>query len=348
MAHIGSILIIRLSAIGDIVMASPLAAMMRARYPDARITWLVQSEARELLETNPALDEVIAWPRREWRQLWRTGDWLHLAREVAGFVKRLRACRFGMVIDLQGLLKSAVWARLTGAPERIGLDSREGGARLMTRVIVSPAGDKRIGAEYRHLAEALGLDSGAFRMQLVLAPEDEACATEFIRRRGLEAGYAVICPFTTRPQKHWVEGYWPVLAERLYREFRLRTVMLGGPGDREAAARITAASGSEVVDVTGKTRLRQAAALIRCATLLVGVDTGLSHMGTAFEIPTIALFGSTRPYLQTDSARTVILYKDLDCAPCKRNPTCGGAYTCMKLIGVDEVTAAAARLLAKG
>ena len=89
------------------------------------------------------------------------------------------------------------------------------------------------------------------------------------------------------------------------------------------------------------------AALIESARLLVGVDTGLTHMGTAFEIPTVAIFGSTCPYLKTDSPRTAILYKNLECSPCRRHPTCGGAYTCMRLVTVNEVMAEARRLLGK-
>src|SRR5690606_23114049 len=123
-----------------------------------------------------------------------------------------------------------------------------------------------------------------------------------------------LCPFTTRPQKHWMEERWAPLAGRLREEFGLQAVMLGGPGDRAAAARIEAAGG--VVNLAGATTLRQAAAVIRGASLLVGVDTALSHVGTAFEIPTVPLFGSTCPYRETDSPKTIVIYKKLDCSPC--------------------------------
>jgi heptosyltransferase-1 len=339
-----AILIIRLSALGDIVMASALVGLLRARYPEARIAWLVQPEGRELLEANPALDEVIVWPRGEWRRLWRGFRWWQLLGEIRRFRRELRARHFDLAIDLQGLLKSAIWAWWSGARERIGLDSKEGSARFMTRVIEEPRGDKRIGSEYRHLAEALGL-AGEFRMRVALTEADRRFARDFAERERLAAGYAVICPFTTRPQKHWVESYWPELVRRLREEFGLGAVMLGGPGDRVVAARLREAGGGAIVDAVGGTRLREAAALIEGARLLVGVDTGLTHMGTAFEIPTIAIFGSTCPYLRTDSPRTAILYKNLECSPCKRNPTCGGAYTCMRLVTVDEVMAETRRLL---
>lgn len=338
-----SILVIRLSAIGDVVMASPLIQALYVRYPNARIAWLVQPEAAALLEANRQLDEVILWPRDEWRKLARDGRWLRLARAIWAFTRALRARHFDLVLDAQGLLKSAVFARLSGARRRIGLRSKEGSRLLMTEVVESPPGEKIIGKEYRHLARVLGYD-GELRMVVSLTEADRRYARDLIERERLENGYAVLCPFTTRPQKHWVEGYWPALTRQLSDELGLRAVMLGGPGDRVAAARLAATEG--VLDLAGRTTLRQAAALIEHARLLVGVDTGLTHMGSAFAIPTIALFGSTRPYLVTDSSRTVVLYKDLPCAPCKRHPTCGGAYTCMREVTVDDVLAQARRLLA--
>ena len=325
-------------------MASPLIAALRARHPRARLAWLVQPEAAALLQANTALDEVIVWPRGEWRRLLRSGHWRRLFIETRAFVRGLRKQRFDLALDLQGLLKSGVWAWLSGARERVGLGSKEGSGIFMTRVIEKPQGETRIGAEYRHLAAVLGLAAEPYAMRVALADADRAFARRFAEHHALEAGYAVICPFTTRPQKHWVDASWAVLVGRLQHELGLKIVMLGGPGDRAAARSITA-SAKSVIDATGQTSLREAAALIERARLLVGVDTGLLHMGTAYGIPTIALFGSTRPYLVTDSDKTVVLYKALSCSPCHRNPTCGGAYNCMREIVPEEVVATARRLL---
>ena len=338
------ILIIRLSAIGDVIMASPIIAVLRARFPDARLAWLVQPEAAALLQANAALDDVIVWPRADWRRLLRSGRWWQLLREMRAFVGSLRRQRFDLALDLQGLMKSGVWAWLSGARERVGLGSKEGSRIFMTRVIEKPRGETRIGAEYRYLAAALGMTAEPFAMHIALSAADRAFAGRFIKDHALDPGYAVICPFTTRPQKHWLDPAWAALVRQLQREFGLKIVMLGGPGDRTAARAITGVAAS-IVDATGQTSLREAAALIERARLLVGVDTGLMHMGTAFGIPTIALFGSTRPYLVTDSDNTVVLYKALPCSPCHRRPTCGGFYTCMRGIAPDEIVATARRLL---
>lgn len=343
-----SVLIVRLSAIGDVVMASPLIALLRQKYPQARIVWLVQPEAVGVLEANSNIDRVFVWPRGEWKRLLRSGRWWRLGHEFWCFVRELRSERFDLAIDLQGLMKSAVWTWLSGARERVGLGSKEGSRFLMTRVIEKPKGEKIIGSEYRHIAEVLGLETQPFAMRVALTDDDRRFAADYIARHGLVGGYAVICPFTTRPQKHWFDESWAALVHRLREEFGLKIVMLGGPGDRAAAERLLALAPDEIVNAAGRTTLRQAATLIERARLLVGVDTGLMHMGTAFGIPTIALFGSTRPYLYTDSDRTVVLYKSLPCSPCKRNPTCGGAYTCMREITPHDVLATGRKLLTRG
>ena len=339
-----AILIVRLSAIGDIVMASPLVHALRRRYPGAHIAWLVQPESAALLRDHPELDEVIVWPRAQWRDLWRRRQWAALWREMKAFRQRLRRQHFALALDLQGLLKSGLPTWISGAARRVGLGSREGSQWLMTEVLPRGGEAAMIGSEYRYLAEHLRLPVDDFRMQIGIGAEAAAAAAA-LRREALPPNrpYAVICPFTTRPQKHWFVDHWQVLIPRLRDELGMQVVMLGGPGDVAAAREI--ATAADTVDLVGKTELQTAAALIRDCALLVGVDTGLTHMGIAFDRPTLCLFGSTRPYLRSDSPLTRVIYHALDCSPCRRNPTCDGAFTCLREITPDEVLQTAQRLL---
>lgn len=340
-----SILIVRLSAIGDIVFASPLAAMLRRAYPQAHIAWLVQPEYRAILELHPDLDEVIAWPHREWRELWRRRRFGSIVRELGAFRKLLRSRRFDLALDLQGLLKSGLLARLSGARTRVGLGSREGSQWFMTQVVPRSGDSTRIGSEYRFLAQSLRLPTQGFSMAVHYGPEAADFASDLIEREGLDRGFAAVCPFTTRPQKHWFDSCWAELADRLHAELGLSVVVLGGPGDREAAGRIRDLAAGGLIDLAGETTLLQAAATIDRSALLVGVDTGLSHMGIAFGRSSLLLFGSTRPYLDPIHANARVLYHRLDCSPCRRRPTCNDAYTCMRSITVDEVLNAAKELV---
>lgn len=370
------ILIVRLSAIGDILFASPLIGALRRAHPDAYLAWLVQPEYLGLLAAHPDLDEVIECPLGRWRALARERRFGVLRAEVGALRARLRARRFDLALDLQGLLKSGALAWLSGAPERIGLGSRELSGWLMTHRVARGGAIARIGSEYLHLARTLHLPVDDFSMALYPGEEARAFATRTIADMGLAwegepsphapaqsecarqeparrsragarpgQGYVALCPFTTRLQKHWFEERWSALADALWERLALRPVLLGAPADRAASARIAAACAAPLVDLTGQTRLTEAAALIERAALLVGVDTGLGHMGIVFGRPSLLLFGATRPYLDTTRANARVLYHSLPCSPCKRRPTCGGDFTCMRRIQVDEVVEAARALL---
>ena len=336
------ILIVRLSAIGDVVFSSPLIMALKKRYPQAEISWLVEPPAAPLIQANPNLTEVIVWPKGEWQLLWRNRQYVDLARAVLTFRRQLRARRFDLVLDVQGLMKSAVLARLTGAPQRIGFVAKEKTGWLLTRRLTKRADNTQISSEYRGFAEDIGLDTDSFDLSVALTEEDCERA-----REGLEQGpYAVIAPFTTRPQKHWFDSYWFELAELIDRQFGLRVVMLGGPADMDHAA--TLADGSVIQSRVGQLSLRGSAGVISQASLLVGVDTGLTHMGIAFNVPTVAIFGSTCPYRDTGRDNARVIYHHLPCSPCRRNPTCDGRFDCLREISPQEVMNHCRELLAAG
>ncbi len=339
------ILIIRLTAIGDVVLASALIPALRGAWPDASIAWLTEAANADLLQHNPRLDCLFLWPRRRWSELLRERRYGQLWREFRALVKDLRRQRFDLVLDIQGLMKSGIWAWLSGGSERIGLGSREGSQYLMSRVLERNVEGLHIGKEYLKLVRDLGISPAHFNMDIEISPTDAARARALLDLSGCEQNYAVLCPFTTRPQKHWFDERWIELAQRLAAERELAVVLLGGPSDRERAAHIVARTPTVLVDLAGRTTLGQCAALIRDARLLIGVDTGLTHLGIALKTPTVALFGSTRPYLAPGSARARVLYAALDCSPCRRRPTCNGEFTCMRLHTADQVLGAAAALL---
>jgi len=230
---------------------------------------------------------------------------------------------------MQSLLKSGLLTWLSGAPRRIGLGSREGSQWLMTEVIPKGGDVGRISSEYLYLAEQLGLDTGEFLPRLCIGEHTAAQADALLAQHGLaRGGYAVFAPFTTRPQKHWFEDAWQALGPKIQAELGLTPVILGGPADVDAAGRIAAAIAGAVV---------LAGQMIERAGLLVGVDTGLTHMGIAFNTPTVAIFGSTRPYLDTRRDNAKVIWLGLECSPCRRNPTCHGAFTCLRDITPDQV-----------
>ncbi len=331
------ILVVRLSALGDVAMASGLIPVLRAVHPDARLAWLTEPAAAPLLRANPRLDELLIWDRPSWRRMWKERRYVDLWRAWREFRQQLRAGRYDLVIDAQGLLKSGLCAWWTGAPRRLGLHPREGSQWLMTeRFEPHPMARPQIGSEYRQLAAHLGAPEHAFRLDVVPSDQARRAAQEALARSGVATPYAALCPFTTRPQKHWFPDRWAALAQRL-RDEGITPVLLGGPADHAAALDILHQHGAPAADLVGQLRLDESAAVIQGASLLIGVDTGLTHIGTAMRVPTVALFGSTRPYLSAGEAPTRVMYEALPCSPCRRHPTCGGRFDCMRAHSVDAV-----------
>jgi len=343
------ILIARLSSIGDVLTATPIARALRERFPEGYLAWVAEEPSRQLLEHNPYLDEVLPWPGlQRWRRLARAGQGLQALREWRDATRELRARRFDVALELHGLMKSALVCWLSGAPRRIGpTTGREGSRLLMTEGTVWNRNITRTTAGYLGMLKPLGVEHDDFDMTLVLTAQERAFARSFLADQGVsdQDPVAAFCAATTRPQKHWIEGYWSSLADALWETFGMRSLVLGGPGDTGLAQRIQARAQAPVLSAAGRTSLREAAALIERAQLCIGVDTGLMHAGIAVRTPTIALFGSTPSQRLTDEPNVLALNRHLSCAPCYRRPTCAGRFDCMREIRVADVMRAAARLL---
>jgi len=340
-----SILIIRPSAIGDIVMASPIISVLREAYTDAYIAWLIDEHLSSLLLHNHDLDKVITWPKAKWKRLLKKGNIISLAREVQKFANAMHLHNFDLAIDAQGLFRSRMLAWMSGAKQRVGFDSSEPGRFFMTKIISRGPNNKCMGSEYYHLMQMLDLSPKKFTPSLSISKEDFKSGAKNIKDTGIKEKYAVICPFSTRPQKHWIESRWAMLGMDIQERLGLPVVILGGPGDESKGKRIRSLSHDKIFNIAGMTTIGQSAAIIKKACLVIGVDTGLTHMGVAFNRPTIALFGPTCPYLKTKNKNAVVLYEKMACSPCRRTPTCNNDFTCMKSIAIEQVFKVAQNLV---
>lgn len=342
---VGKILVVRLSARGDLVFASPLAGALRRRHPDAYIAWAAEDRTADVIRHNPHLDEVIVWERAAWVRMLRSGRWGALCRAAVDFFGELRDRRFDVAIDAQGLLRSGLFTFLSGAPVRIGLAPREGSHLLMTRVVGRGGDARRISSEYAHLAEVLGLGSASFAMEIPRSGAERAMADRVVREKGLGDGFVVVCPFTTGSHKHWFEDRWAALIGKIREGTGLGVVLLGGPADRAAADRILRgvprppACDAPVVDLVGTTTLGEASAVVSRCRALVGVDTGLSHMAHAYGRPAVLIFGSHTPYLDPPTPAAAILNSGRSCSPCRGRLVCAGRIDCMDDITVAQVLA---------
>jgi lipopolysaccharide heptosyltransferase I len=280
------ILIVRLSAIGDVIHGVPVLCALRDAFPRAFIGWVVEGRAGDLLEGHAALDRLIRLPR----------GWLKTPREVWRLRQRLRACRFDTVIDLQCLTKSAVAAWLSGARRRIGKagnDGRELSQWFHNELVA--AGGNHVIDHYLDMLRPLGITQPAVHYDLPEATVDAQTVDSFLRDAKLTTRrFAVLNPGAGWPSKIWPADRYGELARHLGDVYRMPSVAVwAGPEEHLLANKIAATSGDHA-QLAPATSMTQLAALCRRAALFVGSDTGPMHLAVAVDTPTISLHGPSR------------------------------------------------------
>lgn len=345
------ILIVRLSAIGDVVMTTPVAEALRRAFPDAYIAWVVEDRSRDVIEGNPYLDEIIVWRRTTGQggTLKRAAAYLAEARNLR---RELRARKFDVAIDFQGLLRSALVARMSGARHRVGFDSARERADLLYSVRLPMQDTGLRGPEmYQRMLQLLGLAHDDFEMHIHIGDEDRAFARRFIAEavstRPGAAKVVALCPATTWEHKHWTVDGWARVADELADRHDAVPIFLGSKADAELMSRIRALMKCDAESAIGKTTLKQASAILEQSDLVISVDTGLLHIANALNRPIIGIFGPTTWQYLRKKDTLAIVAKDLPCMPCFRHPSCD-SFECLRTITAEDVFwAAAVRLAGK-
>jgi lipopolysaccharide heptosyltransferase I len=324
-------LIVRLGSMGDVIHAIPAAAALRARFPEARIDWLVDPRYVALLEMVQGIDSRIAVNTR------RLGETMATLRD-------LRAVGYTAVLDLQGLLKSAVLARAAGAERTIGFTTahlRERTAALFYTHRVDPGGTTHVIFKNLALLEPLG--SRDARAAFPLEIPDSAVA-EAVTARFEGAPYAVINPGAAWPNKRWPPDRFGALAANIRDRFRLRSLVLWGPGEESLADRVVGASAG-AADRAPATSITDLFAIARGARLLVSGDTGPLHIGGAVGTPLVALFGPTFASRNGPWSAADVVIARTDACACLYRRRCRRGAPCINDIQLPEVVAAVERRL---
>lgn len=315
--------------VGDAVMSLPVLAGLRRLFPLAEITVLAARRVAPLFAAQPGVAEVIRYPsgRGKWQVLW----------EMRG--------RFDVALALPNSMESALGLWLVGVPSRVGYntDSR----RLFLKEAVY--GRRKLGGlhtvfYFLGLLKALGGVATFTPPRLYLEPEEEAMGARFLAECGLagQGPWVGLSPGAAYgPAKRWPPERFAALGEELQEEFDARLVLLGGDEDRPVAAELREHLQGLVVDLVGRTSLRQALGVLSRLQLLVTNDSGLMHAAAALSVPLVALFGSTDPGSTGPfTSRATVIRHPWPCSPCFKR-TCEVGYACLRDISVDEVVAAA-------
>jgi heptosyltransferase-1 len=346
------ILLIRLSAIGDVVRTLPALTCLRRAHPTAQIDWAVEDASRDIVQDQPDLDHTLVFPRRKLVRALLHPDELGEARAaLSGFLATLRDTRYDMVIDFQGTLKSALLARATHAPRRVGLGrghAREMSHLLYTETVALPRRPMSRVDRALALVAHLGVPVDDAASDIPEKPADAAAVESFLAAwSGSGSGPPVVLfPGTSRTQeyKRWPARHYASLAGLLHAGSGSASVVAWGPGEMRLAEEIVQQAAPGAAVLAPALSLGQLTALIRRARLFVAGDTGPMHMAWTVGTPVVAVYGPTDPEVNRPGGRfSAVAYEKIFCSPC-RNRGCI-ARTCLDQLSPESVAAVAGRVM---
>ncbi|NKB81457.1 MAG: hypothetical protein GKS05_06170 [Nitrospirales bacterium] len=339
------ILIIKPSSLGDIVHALPTLSVLRAQFPDFWIGWVVKEEWAEILRGHPDLNEVIAVN-------FRLTQWVSL-------VRRIRRLSCDVVIDLQGLFRSGLLAKLSGARERIGFAAgREGSPMFYTQRVELPNPQQMpwrlldMHAVDRNLmvAQHLGADITQPRFILPSISHDEETVAQWFAEAGVDSSSRLIAmaPVSRQAIKNWPFDRFLETAAALSVQEECRIVLLGSASQRWMVQPFRDALGNRLIDLVGKTHVRHLGVVLRKVHLLIANDSAVLHMASALETPVLSFFGPTSALATGPYGKGIreILNVSLPCRPCGMHQCHNSHYLeCLTAISVEQVLEKAKMLL---
>ncbi len=340
------ILIIKLSALGDIVQSLPVLQAIKDTWPNCKVDWICGEVGKGLLEDHPFLDRVIVYPRAEFGRLARMPiRWPLLLKKLADLRKDLVSVSYDMAIDLQGLLKSGLINFLSEAKVKAGFDrSREFSYIFLNKKVPPYDPDKHAVLRYLDLVRALGASSKEIRFPVHVTEDHFQNAQKLLDRYQInQDNFAILIPGTIWPTKRWLTSSFAELAKLIQKDTDLHSLVVGGAQDNALGREIALLSNGAAKDLTGTTDLKTLSALFKMSRFGVSTDTGPMHLAAACGLRLVALFGPTAPWRTGPFGNGhIVIRKEMACSPCFKR-SCSH-NSCMKSIGVEEVFDAVKRL----
>lgn len=333
-----SVLVVRLSSLGDVVLTAPVFDNLRRAWPEARLTLLVKKAFAPALAGHPAVHELLMFED--------LGVW--------GALREIRRRRFDVLVDLHDTLRSRIWAMFSGAGRVVRYRKRAWARRLLV-CFKRPSSDLagKTVDRYLETLAVLGVDVRD-RAPRLPAPADGLPAAA----AALGAGpWIVLSPGALHATKRWPAERFAAAADRLAEDFRSAggaappVLLVGSPSDRPSAEAVLETLQGPALNLTGRTSLKELMALLSRAAVLLCNDSGAMHLGAALGVPTVAVFGPTVEafgFFPSGEKTAVVQNAGLACRPCSLH---GGRrcpekhFRCMADVTVDRVVAEARRLL---
>ena len=348
-----NILIVKTSAIGDVIHTLPALNALRRKYPEAKIDWLVEEVAADLVIGHKALDTVLVSRRKAWIQDLKQGKLLAAYRGVADFVKKLRGTEYDLLLDFQGLLKSGIFVGLARAKRKVGfgkgMEHAECSYIFLNEPIPPVNMDQHAAIRELLLLKAIGIESEEVVFDLPVTDEQREKVGQLLAAEGIDPARPLVAinPMTTWETKHWRNERFARVADQLL-DKGMAVVFSGGPQDVQGIEEIRSAMIGKAASLAGRTSLKDLGALYERVNVLITTDTGPMHLAAAMGTPVVALFGPTAPWRTGPFGEGHrILRADIACSPCLKRH-CDRDHACMAQITVDQVVQATQALLKDG
>ncbi|MBN2453896.1 MAG: lipopolysaccharide heptosyltransferase II [Candidatus Omnitrophica bacterium] len=336
------ILIVRLDRIGDVVLSTPVIKSLRDAYPDSHITMMVAPHAREIVEGNPYLNEVIVYDK--------SGPHKGIAGN-AGFIQELRDKKFDIAIVLHPTNRAHMVVSLAGIPERIGYD-RKAGFLLTKRIPHSKQFGMRHEIDYTlDLLRHIGIEPKSKELYMPVNIASEHKIDGILKESGIKDSdiLVVVNPGASCASKRWRVERFADVANGLVEKYKARVAVISGNTDKKFGDRLASFITGRCVNLSGRTTIGDVASLLRRARLLISNDSGPVHISCAVGTPVIVIFGRNDRGLSPErwgpcGKNDIVLHKDVGCEICYAH-NCRSEFKCLDSITSREVLEAAEKLL---
>jgi lipopolysaccharide heptosyltransferase I len=288
------ILIIKPSAMGDIIQALPVLSALRKSFPDSYISWLIRTEFAPLLQGHSQLNEIILFDRKYLGKAWKNPK---AFGALVSLIKRLRKERFDLVLDLQGLFRTASLGWLSGCKARFGPRcGREFSRLFYTQSIRQEKQSIHLVDYFLSIAKAAGVDVNDVEFVLPVNSEADKSARFILEEEGIgRKNYMVLVPVSAHVDKCWPTERFAAVADKLADKFGFAVITVSSSSEKSLCEEVNNKAKTNVVNLAGKTDIPTLIALLRGARMVISNDTGPGHIAAALQVPIVMIFGRSNP-----------------------------------------------------
>lgn len=335
------ILMVRLDRIGDVLLSTPAIRAVRKAYPEAYLAFMVRPYARDVLEGNPDLDEVIVYDKAKG------------IRGSAAMIRLLRAKRFDLAIILHPTTRTHIVTYLSRIPERVGFD-RKLGSVLTKKIPHTKQHGLKHEIDYTlDVVRSLGIEPASRVLSMPLNSRSEANIERLFLERGIDDSdtLVVINPGASCRSKRWLPRRFAAVADELSKVRGVKIILLAAPSDKEYADSVERVMENPCINLSGMTTVADLASILRRARLFISNDSGPVHISCAVGTPVIAIFGRADKGLSPirwgpSNLCDTVLHKDVGCVTCLAH-NCSKGFKCLEAVTVDDVVDAARKILGR-